>query len=83
MFLAQYHCTGCNRYYRHCYPGIRPRYRATDVYRFEVFEAHEGGVSQRKLALTHQLVQSPLSAGTSRLSASVFPNSQAVSALRY
>jgi transposase len=53
--VPKYHCTGCNRYYRHRYPGIRPRYRATDAYRLEVFEAHEGGVSQRKLALTHQM----------------------------
>ena len=53
--MPKYHCTACNRYFRHRYPGIRARYRATDAYRLEVFEAHEGGVSQSKLALTHQL----------------------------
>ena len=29
--------------------------RATEAYRLEVFEAHDGGVSQRKLSLTHQV----------------------------
>jgi transposase len=53
--VPKYHCTSCNRYFRHRYPGIRARYRATDAYRLEVFEAHEGGVSQSKLSLTHQL----------------------------
>jgi hypothetical protein len=29
--------------------------RATEAYRLEVFEAHDGGISQRKLSLTHQV----------------------------
>ena len=53
--VPKYHCTGCNRYFRHRFSGIRPRLRATEAYRLEVFEAHEGGVSQRKLTVTHRI----------------------------
>ncbi len=35
--------------------GIDPRRRATEAYRLEVFEAHDGGVSQRKLSTTHRI----------------------------
>ena len=51
--VPKYHCRACQRYFRHPFPGIRPRYRATESYRLEVFEAHDGGVTQRKLSLTH------------------------------
>ncbi len=53
--VPKYHCTHCNRYFRHRFAGIGPRRRATETFRLEVFEAHEGGVSQRKLSLTHRL----------------------------
>lgn len=53
LSVLKYHCTLCNRYFRHRFTGIRPRLRATETYRLEVFEAHDGGVSQRKLTLTH------------------------------
>jgi transposase len=53
LSVPKYHCKQCNRYFRHQIPGIRPRLRATEAYRLEVFEAHDGGVSQRKLTLTH------------------------------
>src|SRR5690606_13895811 len=53
--VPKYHCTQCNRYFRHHFAGIRPRRRSTEGYRLEVFEAHEGGVSQRKLSMTHQI----------------------------
>lgn len=55
LAVPKYHCTQCNRYFRHRFAGIGPRRRATETYRLEVFEAHEGGVSQRKLSLTHQI----------------------------
>jgi transposase len=55
MSVPKYHCTACNRYFRHRFTGIRPRLRATESYRLEVFEAHDGGVSQRKLSQTHQV----------------------------
>jgi len=55
LTVPKYHCTHCNRYFRHRFAGIRPRLRATEAYRLEVFEAHDGGVSQRKLTLTHRI----------------------------
>jgi transposase len=51
----KYHCPQCNRYFRHRFQGIRPRLSATENYRLEVFEAHDGGISQRKLGLTHRI----------------------------
>jgi transposase len=53
--VPKYHCQRCNRYFRHRFTGIRPRLRATEGYRLEVFEAHDGGVSQSKLSLTHRI----------------------------
>lgn len=55
LAVPKYHCTDCNRYFRHQFAGIRPRLRATEAYRPEVFEAHDGGVSQRKLTHTHRI----------------------------
>lgn len=55
LSVLKYHCQGCNQYFRHRFSGIRPRLRATEAYRLEVFEAHDGGVSQRKLTLTHRI----------------------------
>lgn len=55
LAVPKYHCTQCNRYFRHRFAGIGLRRRATEAYRLEVFEAHEGGVSQRKLSVTHQV----------------------------
>ena len=51
----KYYCAHCRRYCRHRFTGIRPRYRASEAYRLEVFEAHDGGVTQRKLSRTHQI----------------------------
>lgn len=53
--VPKYHCTDCNRYFRHRFAGIRPGRRATGAYRLEVFEAHDGGVSQHQLRRTHQI----------------------------
>jgi transposase len=55
LALPKYHCPECNRYFRHPLQGIRPRLRATESFRLEVFEAHDGGISQRKLTLTHNI----------------------------
>ena len=55
LSVPKYHCTACKRYFRHPFAGIRPRLRATETYRLEVFEAHDGGVSQRKLTHTHRI----------------------------
>ena len=55
LALPKYHCPNCNHYFRHPLRGIRPRLRATESYRLEVFEAHDGGISQRKLTITHKI----------------------------
>jgi len=53
--VPKYQCRQCHRYLRHPFRGIRPRYQATESYRLEVFEAHEGGVSQKRLTQTHRI----------------------------
>ena len=53
--VPKYHCRECGRYFRHPFVGIKPRYRASECYRLEVFEAHHGGVTQRKLSRTHSI----------------------------
>ena len=51
--VPKYHCKQCGRYFRHRFSGILPRYRSSEAFKLEVFEAHDGGVTQRKLARTH------------------------------
>ena len=51
----KYHCRECGRYFRHRFTGIKPRFRSSEGYRLEVFEAHHGGITQRKLSRTHQI----------------------------
>lgn len=50
----KYHCPRCGRYFRHRFKGVRPRFRASEAFRLEVFETHDGGVTQAKLERTHQ-----------------------------
>ncbi len=50
--VPKYFCQPCRRYFRHSFDGIRPRYLASEAYRLEVFEAHDVGITQRKLSLT-------------------------------
>lgn len=49
----KYHCPQCGRYFCHRFKGVRPRFRASEAFRLEVFEAHDGGVTQRKITRTH------------------------------
>jgi transposase len=42
--VPKYHCQSCGRYFR-----------SSDTYQMEVYEAHDGGVTQRKLSRTHQI----------------------------
>ena len=53
LTTPKYHCQQCDRYFRHRFSGIRPRFRSTEAYRLEVFEAHDGGITQHKLSKTH------------------------------
>lgn len=55
LSVPKYYCPRCQRYFRHRFPGVRPRYRSTEAFRLEVFEAHDGGVTQRKLSRTHDI----------------------------
>jgi len=49
----KYYCPQCQRYFRHRFKGVRPRFRSSEAFRLEVFEAHDGGVTQRKITRTH------------------------------
>lgn len=51
----KYHCPRCGRYFRHRFKGVRPRFRASEAFRLEVFETHDGGVTQAKLERTHRI----------------------------
>lgn len=51
----KYHCPRCGRYFRHRFKGVRPRFRASEAFRLEVFEAHDGGVTQCKINKTHAI----------------------------
>lgn len=42
-------------YFQNRFTGIKPRFRTSDEYRLKVFEAHHGGITQRKLSRTHQI----------------------------
>lgn len=53
--VPKYHCPRCGRYFRHRFAGVRPRFRASEAFKLEVFEAHDGGVTQRKLTRTHAI----------------------------
>ncbi len=48
----KYHRPQCGRYFHHRFKGVRPRFRASEALRLEV-EAHDGGVTQRKITRTH------------------------------
>jgi transposase len=51
----KFYCLTCKRYFNERFQGILPKKRATESFRLEVFERHEGGVSQRALSQTHGL----------------------------
>ena len=51
----KYHCAQCGRYFFHRFQGVRPRFRASEAFRLEVFEAHDGGVTQSKISRTHDI----------------------------
>lgn len=53
LTAPKYHCLQCRRYFCHRFKGIRSRFRSSEAFRLEVFEAHDGGVTQRKITRTH------------------------------
>lgn len=48
-------CLQCHRYFNERFSGILPRKRSTESFRIEIFERHQGGVSQRALSETHEI----------------------------
>lgn len=53
--VPKYHCKDCDRYFRHEFTGIRHRFRASEAFKLEVFEANHEGVTQHKLSRTHDI----------------------------
>lgn len=51
----KYHCSNCKRYFNLKLQGLLPKRRSTEAYRLDVFERHQGGVSQKQLAQTHRI----------------------------
>jgi hypothetical protein len=39
LMTPKYDCPDCQRYFNHRYHGIRPRYRSTETFWLEVFNA--------------------------------------------
>ena len=52
LWVPKYHCQRCDRYCCRTFAGLRLRYRSSDTYQMEVYEAH---VTQFKLPRTHQI----------------------------
>lgn len=48
-------CLDCKRYSVSQVPGVLPRRRATENFRLEVFEKHQGGLSRSHLSETHAI----------------------------
>jgi hypothetical protein len=46
-------CFDCGKYSVSRIPGVLPRRRATESFRREIFESHQGGLTQTFLAKTH------------------------------
>lgn len=42
LAVPKYHCPNYDRYFRHRFSEIRSCLQATETYRLEVFEAHDG-----------------------------------------
>ena len=51
----KYYCPQCHRYFCHRFKGVRPRFRASEAFRLEVYEAHDGGITKRKISRTHNI----------------------------
>lgn len=48
-------CKGCRRYFVLKLPGILSKKRSTEQFRREVFELHQGGLTQTHLSQTHSI----------------------------
>lgn len=53
--IPKLYCRVCSRYFTLQLPGTRPRKRSTEQFRQEVFQLHQGGLTQTQLGLTHAI----------------------------
>ena len=51
----KFKCTNCGRYFNLRLQGVLPKRRSTENFRLDVFERHQGGVTQKHLATTHSI----------------------------
>ena len=51
----KYHCLGCGKYFNQQIQGLRPKRQSTESFRLDVFERHQGGVTQKYLSSTHKI----------------------------
>lgn len=51
----KYKCLSCGKYFNLKLQGLMPKRQSTESFRLEVFEKHEGGVTQKYLAQTHDI----------------------------
>lgn len=51
----KYHCRSCGRYFNQRFPGIGKGRRSTEPFRRQIFQSHQGGISQRTLAQREHL----------------------------
>jgi transposase len=51
----KYKCLNCGKYFNLKLQGVLPKRRSSESFRLEVFERHEGGVTQKYLSETHDI----------------------------
>jgi transposase len=51
----KFRCPACNCYFNLKLQGTLPKRRSTENFRLDVFERHQGGVTQKHLAQTHEI----------------------------
>jgi transposase len=51
--IPKLYCRACKRYFTLQLPGTRPKKRSTEQFRQEIFQLHQGGLTQTQLRLTH------------------------------
>lgn len=54
------YCKKCKRTFSESLPGVKPRSRATESFKQQVFEDHQAGHSQKHLSLTHAVCESTI-----------------------
>ena len=55
LFVHKLKCGDCGRSLRQRAPGIKPRKRATEKFRQEIFALHYAGVSAKDLSKSHSI----------------------------